>query len=115
MRREQGAVRGEARRDREGKAQGPREPETGSKIIFNRLRASISDLRWSITRNPIAWLLFGALLWCVWGNYEKGRDLDRLCELTGPHDVGLPAEYAKTARDKIDNICISHQPLDPLE
>ena len=59
---------------------------------------------------PIAWLLFALLAVAEYGNYYKGRDLARICELTKPHDV--PASTPRTGREEIDNICLSHQPKD---
>jgi hypothetical protein len=60
-------------------------------------------------RNPIAWLLLAALLLCEWGNYNNGRDLREVCEL-----IEHPAVFDKavTPREKIAQICASHEPLE---
>jgi hypothetical protein len=59
-------------------------------------------------KNPIAWIVCALLALVVYGNYERGRDLDRVCELLGPHDVVVPSP--QTPRQEIDNICISRLP-----
>lgn len=48
----------------------------------------------------------------LYGHHKTGHDLQRICELLGPHDleVGSP----RTAREEIDNICIAHEPVDDL-
>lgn len=56
-------------------------------------------------RNPVAWILLAFLLISIWEIRQIGRDLLRVCELTGPHDVSL-GEHARTPREKITNICI---------
>jgi hypothetical protein len=43
-------------------------------------------------------------------NYRHGQALDRVCELLGPHDAEI--QPPRTARQEIDNICISRQPDD---
>lgn len=63
-----------------------------------------------LERNPLAWLLAAALVICEWGNYDTGRDLRELCELTGPHVGTMPERYAITPQYKIDNICGRHEP-----
>jgi hypothetical protein len=57
--------------------------------------------------NPLAWLLFAALAIAEYGNYRRGIELDRVCELTGPHDVmtNKPA----SDREELDNICGARQ------
>jgi len=46
----------------------------------------------------------------VYRNFELGGQLDRVCELLGPHDVWIGSP--RTAREEIDDICIGHQPDD---
>jgi hypothetical protein len=58
--------------------------------------------------NPIAWLLVGLLAFAECGNYEKARDLRRVCELVAPHILTVPDRYATTTEQKIDNICLRH-------
>jgi hypothetical protein len=40
-----------------------------------------------------------------YGNYQRGRELDQVCELLGPHDVAVMSP--QTPKEEIDNICIS--------
>jgi len=58
-------------------------------------------------RNPFAWFLLIAFAIAEYGNYQRGG-LDRICELTDPHDVQV--SVPRTGREEIDNICISRQP-----
>jgi hypothetical protein len=58
----------------------------------------------SLLRYPGAWFLFALLLVAEYGNYSRGQELDRICELLGPHDVSVLRPT--TAREEIDNICI---------
>jgi hypothetical protein len=64
----------------------------------------------SFSKNPIAWLLLIAFAIAEHGNYQRGKELTRIRELTGPHDTSVA--IPKTARQEIDNICISRQPDD---
>ena len=50
-------------------------------------------------------LLILALCIIVYGNYESGRRLGRLCDLTGPHDFTLRARG--TPQAEADAICQS--------
>ena len=61
-------------------------------------------------KNPFAWLLLIAFIIAEYGNYQRGKELDRICELSGPHDVSV--KKPTTPREEIDNICISRQPDD---
>jgi len=58
----------------------------------------------------LALVLACLLALSIYGNYRTGRDLQRLCELIGPHDVGVAVP--RTPREEIDNICIDHEPED---
>jgi hypothetical protein len=62
-------------------------------------------IREGFVKNPIAWILCALLAIVVYGNYQRGRDLDRVCELLGPHVVAVPSP--RTARQEIDSICVS--------
>ena len=42
-----------------------------------------------------------------YGNYQRGKELDHVCELTGPHDVGFVSP--KNDKEELDTI-ISRQP-----
>ena len=70
----------------------------------------VATLRDGFLKNPIAWILCVLLGIAGHGNYQRGRDLDRICELLGPHDVAVASP--RTAREEIDNICISREPPD---
>jgi hypothetical protein len=61
-------------------------------------------------RDLVILLLLGLLAVAVYGNYSTGRDLRRVCELTGPHDAMV--RNPRTPREEIGNICVGHQPDD---
>jgi hypothetical protein len=61
-------------------------------------------------RNPLAWLLLAAFAIAEYGNYQRGKELDRVCELTGPHDVWVKSP--KTSREEIDKICGARESSD---
>ena len=76
--------------------------------FIQRLSDGIRD---GFIKNPFAWILAGLLIVAEFGNYQYGKDISRLCELTGPHDVSVP--HPATTEQEIDNICIGHEPADP--
>ena len=61
----------------------------------------------SFVRNPAVWLLLGAFLLAEWGNWNRGAELSRVCQLLGDHDVSVA--HPRTAKQEIDNICINRQ------
>jgi hypothetical protein len=67
-------------------------------------------MREGFFKNPSAWLLLIVFAIAEYGNYQRGKELDRICELTGEHDVSVPTP--RTVRQEIDKICISRQPDD---
>jgi len=42
----------------------------------------------------------------IWSLYRTGLDLDRVCELTGPHEFSH--EHPVTPRQEIDTLCLRH-------
>jgi hypothetical protein len=64
----------------------------------------------SFARNPMAWILFALPIIAEFGNYSRGRELSRVCELLGLHDVAI--RNPRTAKEEIDNICIGRLPSD---
>lgn len=58
--------------------------------------------------NPLAWILLTLLIVAEWGNYHRGRELTRVCELIGPHDVYYPRP--KTPHEEIAHICANREP-----
>jgi hypothetical protein len=67
-------------------------------------------IREGLLKNPFAWILFVLLVIAEYGNYQRGKELDHVCELTGPHDVGFVSP--KNDKEELDTICISRQPDD---
>jgi hypothetical protein len=61
-------------------------------------------------KNPFAWLMVTAFAVAEYGNYQRSKELARVCDLLGPHDVYI--DHPTTARQEIDNICISRMPDD---
>lgn len=76
-----------------------------------QLKVKIIDaIRDGFLRNPIAWILLALFAVAEYGNYQTGYDINRLCGLLGSHDVSML--HPRTAKEQIDNICISYQPAD---
>ncbi len=63
-----------------------------------------------VKKNLVALLLAGLFAIAEYGNYQRGREIDRVCDLLGPHDFEVA--HPMTARQEIDNICISREPDD---
>jgi hypothetical protein len=63
------------------------------------------------TETKVVAAILGFLLaLSVYGHYQTGSDLNRLCDLLGPHDVEML--HPQTTKDEIDNICLRHAPAD---
>ncbi len=73
----------------------------------------VQSIRESLIENPFAWILLAALVIAEYGNYQRGRELARVCELLGPHEIAVTV--ARTAREEIDNIYVSRQLADESE
>jgi hypothetical protein len=54
-------------------------------------------------KNPVAWILLALLGLAEYGSYQRGNELERVCELTGPHDMSFAVP--RTPREEVDNIC----------
>lgn len=68
------------------------------------------NLHESLSKNPLAWLLAIGLALAEYGNYHKGEDLHRICELLQER---LPAGHSTNPRtpvQEIVKICSSHDP-----
>ncbi|MGH6677513.1 MAG: hypothetical protein ACREDL_00895 [Bradyrhizobium sp.] len=67
----------------------------------------------SIKGNPLAWVLFVALLISGYGNYETGRHLTAVCENIGDMMAEPPlnaprsamAAWQRREADQVDDIC----------
>jgi hypothetical protein len=68
----------------------------------------IDRLRASFISNPAAWFLAVMLTYSIYGNYERDRELSRVCELLGPHKMSFANPI--TANEEIDIICSLHGP-----
>jgi hypothetical protein len=68
---------------------------------------TVDRISQSIIENPLAWFLAASLAMVEYESHQRGRDLDRVCELLGSHDAsyGHPA----SPREEIDTICNSRQ------
>jgi hypothetical protein len=58
-------------------------------------------------KNPFVWILVVLLFATEYGSYQRWRELTRICDLLGPHDVSVA--HPTTAPEEIDNICISQK------
>jgi hypothetical protein len=56
-----------------------------------------------LNSNPLAWFLLFVALMSGYGNYKQAKDLERICELSGPH--GDVVAVAKTKQEKLANLC----------
>ena len=72
----------------------------------NRMRF-LGKLRQGFS-NPFVWVVGAALVLTAYDSYHKSVDINRVCALTGPHEVAVPV--ARTPREEIDNICVNRQP-----
>jgi hypothetical protein len=66
----------------------------------------LSDIQQKFSDNPLGWVLFALLLLSIYYHYRDGKDLEKVCELTGPHDVSVPNPL--TTQQEITNICLQH-------
>jgi hypothetical protein len=73
-------------------------------------RIVLDKVRTGFVANPVAWILFGLLALAQCRSYLTGRDLQTVCELTGPHNVSF--ENPVTERQQLDTICVRHEPAD---
>ena len=67
----------------------------------------------SFSRNPVAWSLLAAFALAEYGNWQRGRELSRVCALV-PHEATY-ASRPQTARQEIDKICAGREPVDGTE
>jgi hypothetical protein len=58
-------------------------------------------------RNPVGWVFLALFVLAEYWNFQKGEDIDKLCELTKPHNATVGA--ARTDRNRLDAICIAHE------
>jgi hypothetical protein len=58
-------------------------------------------------KNPVAWVLLVFFIIAEYGNYQRGKELDRVCELSGPHDFSY--SQPKNDKEEIDTICVNRQ------
>ena len=63
----------------------------------------------SFSRNPVAWALVAAFALAEYGNWQRGRELSRVCALV-PHEATY-ASHQRTARQEIDKICAGREPV----
>jgi hypothetical protein len=76
------------------------------------LKAATDKLHEAFFKNPVAWILLTLLLLAEWGNYKNGHDLRLVCDLVAPHLGTVADKYATTVGQKVDNICLRHEPDD---
>jgi hypothetical protein len=50
---------------------------------MNVLNSIPQKIRDGLLKNPLAWLLFAAFLIAEYGNYQRGKELQRVCGLLG--------------------------------
>lgn len=60
------------------------------------------ELRASAIANPLTWFLFVLLLIAEYNNYQKGVEIQRICELLGAYDFAVSP--SRTDRQEIDNL-----------
>jgi hypothetical protein len=63
-------------------------------------------IRGAVEANPLAWLLAAALLIAVYGNWQLGKTLTRVCELAiDPDDAIVVHRHPKTPQEQLNKIC----------
>ena len=67
----------------------------------------------SFSRNPVAWSLLAAFALAEHGNWERGRELSRVCALA-LHEATY-ASHPRTAQQEIDKICAGREPIDAFK
>ncbi len=55
-------------------------------------------------------ILFGLFALAEFWNWQKGRDLARVCEIVGPFTA--ESYPARSPRQELANICLSHEGAD---
>ncbi len=65
---------------------------------------------WVSKRPIIALFLLVAFVIAEYGNWERGRDISRVCALI-PHSVG-GVKHPVTPQQEIDKICSAREPAD---
>jgi hypothetical protein len=78
-------------------------------IIKNVLNGVSQTMRDGLLKNPLAWLLFAAFLIAEYGNYQRGKELQRICDLL---EIDAAATTRGTAADEIANICARDNPYE---
>jgi hypothetical protein len=63
----------------------------------------LDRIQQSIIENPLAWFLAALLLVVEYESHQRGRDLDRVCELLEPHNASYG--HPTRPREEIDTIC----------
>jgi hypothetical protein len=66
---------------------------------------------WLIDRfveKPAQWIFLGLFLVSLYGHWQRGRDLSRVCGLAGVHDWSIA--HPGIVKREIDGICADRQP-----
>jgi hypothetical protein len=63
----------------------------------------VGGINRSLVQNPLAWILFAMFAIAEYGNWHRGHDLSRICELV-EHGV-IVASRPVTPLQEIDAIC----------
>lgn len=61
----------------------------------------------SFAKNPPAWILLGLFLFALYGSWQRGAELSRICDLLGNPDGLVPGQTP--AQREITKICRSRQ------
>jgi hypothetical protein len=80
------------------------------KTVMDALNSASQTIRDGLLKNPLAWLLLAAFLIAEYGNYQRGKELQRICDLL---EIDAAATAPGTAADEIANICTARD--DPYE
>jgi hypothetical protein len=70
----------------------------------------LQKVRDGLMQNPLAWLIFAAFVLAVYGNYQRGKERDRLCDLINLDDPLRPGgqvPLSETDAEEIRKICTS--------
>lgn len=67
-----------------------------------------TQFRASVLENLVVWILLVMLAIALYGNYQRGKKLDRVCELLGAHSAS--SVQPQGTREEIDTICLGREP-----
>jgi hypothetical protein len=69
------------------------------------MRNIIREIGFWLLQNYVSVVLCLLFVVAAYWNFRKGEEINRLCELIGPHFVSV--DYPRGKREELDSICIA--------